>query len=228
MNPEEEMAQQYIERGAYHRRQFHMGTIRYDIASKLLPENLEGIAALDFGGGDGAMATLLANSGARVMVVDPIIEALGYAHGGDPRLRVMQAKTSLPFRTASFDVVTMLECLEHIPDSEELEALIEARRVLAPGGKFVISVPSAKNDVSSAHYRHYKLVELENKLAFAGFEAVETVPYRTFTSLGKGIGKRALRIATYGADLAYRRVTNGMGLVATTEEKADAFAVLAE
>jgi ubiquinone/menaquinone biosynthesis C-methylase UbiE len=46
----------------------------------------------------------------------------------------------LPFDDASFDVVTMLAVLEHI--EQEQAILHEIHRVLVPGGKLVLTVPS--------------------------------------------------------------------------------------
>jgi len=46
----------------------------------------------------------------------------------------------LPFENSSFDVVTMLAVLEHI--EYEKEILQEVYRILVPGGKLIITVPS--------------------------------------------------------------------------------------
>lgn len=46
----------------------------------------------------------------------------------------------LPFEDATFDVVTMLAVLEHI--EKEQDILREIYRVLVPGGKLIITVPS--------------------------------------------------------------------------------------
>lgn len=46
----------------------------------------------------------------------------------------------LPFEDSTFDVVTMLAVLEHI--EKEQEILKEIYRVLLPGGKLIITVPS--------------------------------------------------------------------------------------
>ena len=45
---------------------------------------------------------------------------------------------SLPFPDASFDTVTFVACLNHIPEREE--ALCEAHRVLRPGGRIIITM----------------------------------------------------------------------------------------
>lgn len=46
----------------------------------------------------------------------------------------------LPFPDQTFDVVTMLAVLEHI--EHEAEILREIQRVLVPGGKLILTVPS--------------------------------------------------------------------------------------
>jgi SAM-dependent methyltransferase len=54
--------------------------------------------------------------------------------------RVIEDATALPFADASFDLVVCIEVLEHLlrPD----HAVQEIRRVLAPGGVFVATVPN--------------------------------------------------------------------------------------
>ncbi len=47
----------------------------------------------------------------------------------------------LPFADNTFDKILMTEVLEHLPD--EQAALREIRRVLKPGGTYVLSVPNA-------------------------------------------------------------------------------------
>jgi ubiquinone/menaquinone biosynthesis C-methylase UbiE len=57
-------------------------------------------------------------------------------------IQTLQLKLAeaLPFEAASFDVVTMLAVLEHI--EHEKPILQEVHRVLKPGGKLVLTVPS--------------------------------------------------------------------------------------
>ncbi|MBE9166031.1 class I SAM-dependent methyltransferase [Pleurocapsales cyanobacterium LEGE 06147] len=52
----------------------------------------------------------------------------------------LKFKNYLPFPDESFQVVTMLAVLEHI--EEEKEILQEIYRVLTPGGKLILTVPS--------------------------------------------------------------------------------------
>jgi glycosyltransferase involved in cell wall biosynthesis len=50
--------------------------------------------------------------------------------------------TKLPFRDSSFDSVTLLACLNHIP--ERRKVLKEAHRVLKPGGQLIITMIDEK------------------------------------------------------------------------------------
>jgi SAM-dependent methyltransferase len=48
--------------------------------------------------------------------------------------------TRLDFKDDTFDLVTMFDVLEHVPDHER--AVAEARRVLKPGGHLIVSTPN--------------------------------------------------------------------------------------
>jgi SAM-dependent methyltransferase len=50
---------------------------------------------------------------------------------------------TLPFADASFDHVTCIEVLEHIPRADRRASLGEVWRVLKPGGKFILRCPHA-------------------------------------------------------------------------------------
>lgn len=56
------------------------------------------------------------------------------------QLTQLRLENYLPFEDSIFDVVTMLAVLEHIENEQQI--LREVRRVLLPGGKLIITVPS--------------------------------------------------------------------------------------
>lgn len=226
---------QYYLNGAYHRRAFrypfHPFMLRYDLALRMLPASLDGLNCLDYGGGDGVMATLMADRGAQVTVFDLSDLALSYARKADPRLQTVQGITYLRFPNESFDLATMLETLEHIPDYEEMPALTEVRRVLTGDGIFVMSVPSAKREVSKKHYRHYSADKLTNKLTEAGFLVTKLLSYRDPMLWWKsmtGLSGRVARGSVLGIDWIIRSTINQSLLTNCPPEQADAFFILAK
>ena len=49
---------------------------------------------------------------------------------------------SLPFADGRFDCVTLIELIEHISRNDALELFAEARRVLKPGGRLILTTPN--------------------------------------------------------------------------------------
>jgi len=85
----------------------------------------------------------------------------------------------LPFDDGAFDRVIVSEVLEHIWDDER--ALVEIARVVRPGGRVAVTVPTRwpervswainwrYHDTPGGHVRIYRQHELELKLERAGF-----------------------------------------------------------
>jgi ubiquinone/menaquinone biosynthesis C-methylase UbiE len=106
-------------------------------------EPLPGIV-LDIGTGRGLIAVELARRGAGVTTVDMSEEMLRSAYlyavdtGVADRIEFYLADGGdLPFDEGSFEVVTMINVLHHLEDPEAV--LPEIARVLAPGGRLVVS-----------------------------------------------------------------------------------------
>lgn len=226
---------QYREMGPYHRRAlrypFHPFRLRYDLALRFLPASLMGMKCLDYGGGDGVMATLMAERGAEVTVFDLSEIALAYARDADPRLYTLQGRTFLDVPDGSFDVVTMLETLEHIPDHEEMRALAEIQRVLSPEGSLVLSVPTTKLRVSKKHYRHYDADELTDRLTAAGFSLTKILPYRDpmlWCKSVQGLPGRITLGSVSGIDWIIRSTIHQSLLTNCPPQEADDLIVLAK
>lgn len=103
----------------------------------LAAEHLAGAGrVLDVGCGDGQIARMLADAGARVTGVDPTWNQISVAAaraGGPTYARA--AAHQLPFGPAAFDAVVACLVFEHIDALDD--AIAEVARVLADGGRFV-------------------------------------------------------------------------------------------
>ena len=98
---------------------------------------------LDIGCGAGYGSSELAQSAASVTGLDLSPEAVALARSSyaAPNLDFLAASaTRIPFPDASFGLITCFEVIEHIHDWQLL--LDEARRLLAPGGQFIVSTPN--------------------------------------------------------------------------------------
>jgi ubiquinone/menaquinone biosynthesis C-methylase UbiE len=102
-----------------------------------------GRRALDAGCGTGYGVNELAGSAAWVVGADIAQDATDYArtHAIQTNTSFLQASaTALPFSAGAFNLITAFEVIEHLVSWREL--LSEARRVLAPGGLFLVSTPN--------------------------------------------------------------------------------------
>lgn len=98
---------------------------------------------LDMGCGTGYGTAELAQQARSTTGIDVSADAIAYAqeHYQIRNLTFLAASaTALPFEPASFDLITAFEVIEHIDNWHEL--LIEARRLLHPGGTFLVSTPN--------------------------------------------------------------------------------------
>ena len=108
----------------------------------LLAELRAGDRALDLGSGDGRFTAVTADAGARAVGVEVAEAAVRRARANYPRLdfRLAPIEGPLPFEDNSFDLVWSSEVIEHVADTARW--LSEARRVLAPGGRLLLTTPS--------------------------------------------------------------------------------------
>src|SRR5205823_7378599 len=122
----------------------HSGRLECERTRELLGRFLPPAPAivLDIGGGPGVHACWLANKGYTVHLIDitPLhVEMAASASRQQPETPLASASVgdarSLPWNDKSADAVLLLGPLYHLIDREDrLRALIEARRVLKPGG----------------------------------------------------------------------------------------------
>lgn len=152
---------------------------------RLLESLVQGIARefkrpiiLDVGCGTGINFSVLAKYG-DTFSSDASEEALSFSKGRGIDGLVRSHVEALPFLGSTFDIVTVLDVLEHVDD--DLRGLDELLRVSREGGVLVITVPAygflwSEHDEALHHRRRYSASELRNKLTNAGF-AVERITY---------------------------------------------------
>ena len=88
----------------------------------------------------------------------------------------------MPFETNSFDLAVSLDVIEHL--DQHLEALRELRRVVAPGGALLVTVPAygwlwSGHDEINHHFRRYTRRSLQRVAQQAGWQQVRTTYFNS-------------------------------------------------
>ncbi|MFN4179620.1 MAG: class I SAM-dependent methyltransferase [Armatimonadota bacterium] len=127
---------------------------------------------LDLGCGTGGSFSLLCNWGT-VVGLDTSSVALNFARKRGMKNLLLGDAQLLPFSENCFDLVAVLDVLEHLED--DCQALREIWRVLKPRGAVVFTVPAfmslwSVHDIALAHKRRYLFCEIHDKVVQAGFK----------------------------------------------------------
>ena len=114
---------------------------RYFLARELC----RGLDVLDVAAGEGYGTALLAEVARSVVGVEisaPAVMHAVEAYRG-PNIRFLEGDARrLPLDTASVDAVVSFETIEHLYEHDQF--LAEVRRVLRPGGRFIVSSPESE------------------------------------------------------------------------------------
>ena len=127
---------------------------------------------LDAGCGSGRTLQELVDYG-EVSGIELNTEAAALARGrglGEVQVGRLEA---LPWEDATFDLITCLDVIEHVPD--DAAALTELRRVCRPGGWLLVTVPAyqalwSRHDEANHHYRRYSRAALRAAARAGGWQ----------------------------------------------------------
>lgn len=128
---------------------------------------------LDVGSGVGGFLPELAQLGEQLLFTEFDAQATRIAAGRNAARGLQARAEALPLARNCVDLACLFDVIEHVED--DVQALREARRVLAPGGKLILSVPAhawlySRNDEVAGHVRRYSRSELIRKVDASGLQ----------------------------------------------------------
>ena len=149
----------------------YLGYNQY-IVKKVLDRKPEKV--LDVGCGDGKFLKMLNEAAYNKKVninmagIDISLEAINLANclNGGVSYRAMDISDV----TESYDCITCIETLEHIPDNNVSQVIYHIHRCLKLGGVAIICVPTTNRPKEDKHFRHYDLEVMERELSDSGVE----------------------------------------------------------
>ena len=113
---------------------------RREMAEKLIPDNLRKGRILDIGSGTTPLFLMEAEFKEKYGI-DPMAKEIQ-----DKNINIVRADLNihpaLPFQDNFFTVITMLAVFEHIEPNNLIDILNEIKRVLKPGGRFILTTPT--------------------------------------------------------------------------------------
>ena len=141
-----------------------------DVIRELLP--LKGARVLDVGCGDGALTRSMARAGAVATGIDISETRLSQARAAEKVAGADYKEgrgEKLPFADGSVDAVLYHNALHHVPVELQAAALVEAARVLRPGGRVLVIEPLAHGP----YFELVRQIEDETEVRRAAYEAMQ-------------------------------------------------------
>jgi SAM-dependent methyltransferase len=165
-----------------------------------------GARILEAGCGTGGNLPMLARHG-EVFAFDVSETARHYATAsGCAQVALGELPCQIPFAGGGFDLIMLLDVLEHIEDDGAVLRVLKSR--LKPGGRLLITVPAlpslwSYHDDQHHHFRRYRKAELATRVLEGGFELTTVSYFNTllFPLVGAVRFVRKLSGAVFSDDL---------------------------
>lgn len=160
-----------------------------------------------------------------VDIAEPQIVYAKERYGGHGREFQQVDSGPLPFDGSSFDLVTIIELIEHLPPRENDALIRESMRVLAPGGMLLVSTPNYGGfwpaleamigrfgglSYAEQHITHYDRKSLRRLLEGAGGT---NVAVRAYMGIAPFVAAVGWRVADFVSRLESDRLVNPYGLL---------------
>ena len=176
------------------------------VLAKVLPPSITGLRYLDIGCAGGASLEAARSLGHIPTGVEPSRWMADYGrktYGVEILDGILEPGM---FPPGSFDVITLWDVLEHVPNPGGLLELV--RQLLKPDGTFVLSYPDFKGIVAtllgdrwpywlSVHILYYDRRPIKRHLAAAGFKVETVMPYWPVLQLGYMMDRAAEYISAF-------------------------------
>lgn len=137
---------------------------------------------LELGAGTGHNLAMLSRFGrVEASELDPVARELAGERLGRPVLEAALPDLSM-FPEGSYDLIALLDVLEHVPDDKASLRSIHGR--LKPGGALLLTVPInpwmwSAHDVAHHHHRRYRKGEIRRLAENAGFDIQLLSPFNS-------------------------------------------------
>jgi 2-polyprenyl-3-methyl-5-hydroxy-6-metoxy-1,4-benzoquinol methylase len=182
----------------FHRRAGIQSKWHHDKFRRIIAEIGESASHLDFGCGPGTLIGLF-DKEVRSVGLDiaaPQIEYARQRYGGANKQFLEQSVGQTSFPAQSFDTVSCIEVIEHLPRELSLDIARESKRLLRAGGKLIITTPNyksawpalewvlnktAKVSYEEQHICRYSASTLRELLRQAGFSKVHVTTFMLFS-----------------------------------------------
>jgi SAM-dependent methyltransferase len=151
---------------------------------------------LELGAGTGHNLAMLSRFGEiEASELDPVARELASQRLGRSVIEAALPDLSM-FPARSYDMIALLDVLEHVPDDKGSLTAIHER--LKPGGALLLTVPInpwmwSAHDVAHHHHRRYRKAEIRKLAVDSGYEIELLSPFNSLLfppiAVVRGIGK---------------------------------------
>jgi SAM-dependent methyltransferase len=156
-----------------------------------------GARLLEIGAGTGGNLAMLGRHGELCAMESDDFARQHACEASGLAVRAGHLPDAVPFADGSFDLVCLLDVLEHIDD--DCAALRRVRTLLRPGGRVLLTVPAYQwlygaHDRAHHHRRRYSAREVRRKARQAGFEVQRCGYFNTLLLplvVARRLGQRA-------------------------------------